>query len=160
MLEDLMARAYKLATQSPDQSNQNGALILDPERDGRIIGQGYNHFPSGIREVQTRPEKYKRIQHAERDAIFNGWGIWTTKRAIMVCPWAACCDCALAIIGVEMIDELVVHGPRMRTTPDRWKEDVDYALGMIREAGIKITELETPIPGAPKIIVNGELWQP
>jgi deoxycytidylate deaminase len=159
MLEDIMSRAYQLATKSPDESNQNGAVIVDLD-ENTVVGFGYNHFPHGIKPVQTRPEKYKRIQHAERDAILSGWGSHVVKRAMMVCPWAACCDCALAIIGTNKIVTLVTHGPRMRTTPDRWKDDVEYALNMIREAGIEIIELETPIPGAPKIIVNGELWQP
>ena len=155
-----MKIAYGLATKSPDTSNQNGAVIID--KNGWVIGQGYNHFPGGIKAVfEPREVKLKRIQHAERDAILSCWSQRRlVENATMICPWAACCDCALAIIGVKEIKTLVVHGRRMETTPIRWKNNIDYAHMMILEAGIEILVLEELIPEAPQIIVNSVLWQP
>lgn len=159
MYEKLMLKAYELATHSPDNSTQCGAVILDSRRN-EIIGKGFNHYPGGIEKILEKPEKYRRILHAERAAIYDAWECSRVDEAIMVAPWAACCNCALAIISVVAIKTLVIHGPRMALTPERWKDEIEYGLNMIKEARIEIITLENKIPDAPEILVNSILWKP
>jgi deoxycytidylate deaminase len=77
----------------------------------------------------------------------------------MVCPWAACCDCARSIICAG-IKTLVVHKERMDMTPEHWRADVDDALNMLSEAAVEIIHFEGPVRGALPILADGKLWSP
>ncbi|MDE1971072.1 MAG: CMP deaminase [Patescibacteria group bacterium] len=156
-----LIKAYELATQSPDPSTQNGAIIVN--RHGVYSTEGYNTFPNGVAETPERlirPKKYNYIEHAERDAIYRAakFGIRTLDTTLY-CPWFACYDCARAII-CSGIAKVVGHQCMYDETPERWKTNVDEALDMLREAGVEIVMFQDPLPTAPKIRFNGELWQP
>lgn len=154
---ELLKEAYIEATKSPDPSNQNGAVT---SWEGRVVERGYNHFYDGIEpNVLDRDKKLARIEHAERDALYRTGNLFGTLGVTLVCPWAACYDCARAIIGSQVC-ELVVHKQRQELTPERWRANVEESLGWIRAAGISIIEFDGPVPGAPSIIVNGNLWSP
>lgn len=156
----LLMQAYNIAQQSPDNSNQNGAILVN---DNQVIGAAYNDFPQGIKftseRSSTRPEKYRYFEHAERNAILmaarHGKRV---KGATMYCPWASCCPCARAIIQ-SGVKRLVVHWSRMVMTPDRWIAEVDQAWEMMKEAGIEIVSILEPIYAA-SILVNGISWTP
>lgn len=158
-----MAFCYNLASESPDPSNQNGAIIVVRNPDGTLerIAKGYNHFYDGIPpEVENRDVKLQRIEHAERDAIFYAAARGhKCEGAIMICPWAACYDCARAIMG-SGITALVYHKQRYLLTPERWKTAVDEALTWMSFDGMYLLELDASIPGTNPIYVNGELWSP
>ena len=65
------------------------------------------------------------LNHAERDSIYYAANRGVSlKGAIMVCPWAACCDCARAIIG-SGISALVYHRQRYLLTDKRWIDSVN-----------------------------------
>ena len=68
---DMLAHAYALALGSSDESNQNGAVLVDA--DGLIAGLGPNDFPPGVEwtkeRATTRPKKYLYYEHAEAWAI-------------------------------------------------------------------------------------------
>lgn len=126
------------------------------------MGQGYNKFPDGIdvspKRLQDRDTKLRYMVHAELAAIIdaarkNG----QTSGGLMVCPWAACVDkCAPAIIQAH-IACLVVHESRMAMTPERWKQDVNYGLGMLMEAGVQVQFHPGPIELLRPVMINGEL---
>jgi dCMP deaminase len=158
---DYLIMAYKQAAKSPDPSNQNGAIIVLEEE---IVTTGYNTFPDGIEinqdRLNDRDTKLKYIEHAERWAVLKACTLEKSLYgATMYCPWAACSDCARAII-ISGCKKLVVHRPRMDTTPERWKASVDEALKMLNEAGVVVEYFDDPIPEAPEIMVNGSKWQP
>jgi deoxycytidylate deaminase len=149
-----LAKAYCEAVNSPDESSQNGAIIRNYIQ---TVSYGYNGPSAGTAVIQSRPAKYKVFEHAERAAIYNAHA--SVEDMIMYCPWAACCDCARAIIfsGIKV---LVVHRERMLLTPDHWKEDVAFALNMLQENDVEVLYHDGPVIGAPSILVNGVLWNP
>ena len=171
-LRNMMARAYFWSAQSPDPSSQNGAIVCNRNDDGNLIPlqNGWNHFYEGIEpELEDRDEKLLRIEHAERDVIYkcaqNGH---KTYGGVLVTPWAACCECARAIIG-SGIQCVVVHGDRMDLTPERWKPQVDKALGWLEEA-LMVHVIRGPIiqqninrvteRQLEPILISGKLWSP
>lgn len=163
VLQKLMAKAYAESLRSPDPSNQNGAVLVHRHTDGtlEVMCSGYNHFYKGIPAiVDDRDEKIKGIEHAERDTIFEAAKLGIQcQGAIMVCPWAACHECARAIIG-SGISVLVYHYERYKTTPERWAYKVEEALKWMNNAGIYICVVEGAIPGTEPINVNGSKWSP
>lgn len=131
---------------STDPSTQNSALIIsNPDATQGIMAA--NHFPLGVAENPQRwerPVKYYYVEHAERNAIYQAARVgYRTEGAIMVSPWAACADCARAIIQ-SGIKTLVRH--RMKEAHAHWNETIIAGDTMMYEAGISIIELE-PIPG-------------
>lgn len=158
-----MAEAYDKALQSPDPSSQNGAVIIKHLGWDLFhkVSSGYNHFYNGIEpEVEDRDEKLRRIEHAERDAIYRAASYGeSTQNAVLVCPWVACVDCARAIIG-SGIGVVVHHWDRHVVSPSRWVDQINQALGWMEAAGIRIQTLEGPIPSTEPILVSGRLWCP
>ncbi|MBU1126856.1 MAG: deaminase [Patescibacteria group bacterium] len=131
--------AYEYAQKfSQDPSTQNGAILVNDK--GEVLVKGANLFPKGIilkKERLERPLKYCFITHAERNVIFNAArkGI-KTKGLIMYCPWAACPDCARAIIQAG-IKKVITHKKMLDKTPDRWKDKTNIAQTMFKEAGVE-----------------------
>jgi len=161
LAEKHLHSAYCIAGQSRDSSNQNGATLVSAC--GEVIGHGVNNFAIGVKHTveraETRPDKYRYFEHAERSAIYQAARAGArTQGATMYCPWSACCDCARGIIN-SGVQSLVMHTSRMLMTPDRWREDVNEALSMLKEAGVKLVYYEEPLD-AGLVIVNGELWSP
>lgn len=164
----LLKLAYEEAVESPDPSNQNGAIVVDAH--GTIYARSFNHIPVGA-EIDMRrtdwrddPVSYKRkldhICHAEEAATLVAAKLGVaTKGKILVCPWFACTPCARKIItaGYKMV---IGHQPRMDMTPERWRNDVDNALTWLSRAGIEMIFYKESIPEAPMINVNGARWQP
>jgi dCMP deaminase len=170
-----LINCYKLAINSRDLSSQNGAMLFD--REGNLLGEGYNDFPKGVEWTEdratTRPIKYEYTEHAERNAIFDAalflagndeCGYPGFRDCQMVCPWAACADCARAIIQIGVKD-LYVHKKRMDLTSQgahatEWNDKVNRALGMMREAGVNIHYADIWLEGAPLIRADTKLWSP
>lgn len=64
--------AFTIAEKSPDAQTRHGAIIID--RQNRIIGCGYNGFPTGLPDdalPNLRPKKYKWMIHAEENCLLN-----------------------------------------------------------------------------------------
>jgi deoxycytidylate deaminase len=150
-----MLYAYQQAIFSPDESSQNGAVIIDPA--GKLLACSYNAPPPCTDMIQTRPEKYQVIEHAERAGIYYARADLTG--ATMYCPWAACCDCARGII-FSGIRRLVAHSERMDLTNSHWIDNVTKALSMLAENTVEVLFYKGPVIGAPNILVDGKLWSP
>jgi dCMP deaminase len=157
---DNLRNAYAIARQSKDQSNQNGAILW---LDGVLLTTGANNFPLGVEvteERMERPLKYNFIEHAERNALYSAARAGkSTFGATLYCPWVACADCARGIIQCG-ISAVITHGPRLDMTPERWKESVDLALGMLDEARVPVIRYEGVLFNTEPVIVNGNLWDP
>lgn len=180
MLPDQVARtllldAYLTAKQSKDPSTQNGAVIYDLgaarfKDPVRALATGYNRMPKGIADTPehwARPLKYKYVVHAEEAAILacaaNGIA---TRGKLLVVAWAACTDCAKAIIEAE-IGLLVTH--RLPAEHGGWSEDIALADEMFQEnletlgnAGVRVQIVEGKIDETNQICVlrNGEPLYP
>ncbi|MFA5386372.1 MAG: deaminase [Candidatus Paceibacterota bacterium] len=157
--QNLLKIAYTKAQGSTNPSTQNGAILI--EDDGSIVLSAINSFPDGVVETQERqkkPLRYKFSVHAERNVLYRAalLGI-KTKGLTMVCPWAACSDCAQAIIQTG-IRRLVTHKQALDRS-NTWQEDIELAFTMLREAGVEIIIFGGKI-GAGKILRSGEFWKP
>lgn len=163
LYDDILRDCYKLATESPDPSTQNGAILVDEIfHAGQYIGMGANKFPTDV--VQSadrweRPKKYSFIEHAERNAIFDaavkGFLHGGSHELTLVCPWAACADCARAMIQVG-IKRLVTHKQMHDLPALRWSESISYAFEMFEEAGVEVVMFDKVLDATP-IRVNGEI---
>lgn len=180
MLADDIARtllldAYVVAKQSKDPSTQNGAAMYDLAaaqfKDPiAALATGYNRMPKGIADTPEhweKPLKYKYIVHAEEAAILDcaARGI-ATKGKVLVVAWAACTECAKAIIEAEL-GLLVTH--RMPVEHSGWSDDIRLADDMFREnlenlqdAGVRLQIIEGKIDLTNTISVrrNGALLYP
>ena len=163
-IEQLMAEAYAAAAESPDPSSQNGALIVSPG--GQILVRECNRFPNGIEVtdelLNDRNFKYKFIEHAERNAIYAhacDHSFMSTEGLFMVSPWAACPDCARAIVQ-SRIARLYVHKQRMDITAERWADEVSVGRAILEDGGVEIIEFDKPVRFAPDILVSYHPWNP
>lgn len=166
-LRDLLRTAYNHAATSADPSTQNAALLVDD----RWLGLGgsltplgaVNGFPEGVAvsaERLERPLKYKYTVHAECRLCFKAARLGISMvRLDMVCPWAACPQCAQAIIEVG-IKRLITHQLAYERSPARWKSDIDLASGMLTEAGVEALVVNGEIGGTPELRFDGVLWRP
>jgi dCMP deaminase len=155
-----MKIAMEAATLSPDPSTQNGAAVL--LADGRVVGADCNRFPVGVTESAERwerPLKYSFIEHAERNAIFNAarQGI-KTEGATLVCQWAACSDCARAIVAAGFARLVRVRSDK--EAHSQWAEEVALGDEIMIEGGVEIVELPAVGLKIPRLRRNGEIWIP
>lgn len=131
---------------SKDPSTKVGALFMYPGT-MQILSMGYNGMPRGVDESVSskweRPLKYKLIEHAERNAIYNAAqsGI-PLKDSICVASMCPCSDCARGVIqsGCKMVitRDIVEFERENPEITSRWKPEWDVSVGMMKEAGIKI----------------------
>jgi dCMP deaminase len=66
--------AERIAAESKDRSTKVGCVIVTPDRKN-LITSGWNGFPRDVNDDvdarHERPEKYKWVIHAERNALYN-----------------------------------------------------------------------------------------
>lgn len=142
-----------VASASKDESTKLGAVIVGSANE--IRSTGYNSFPRGINdhvsERQVRPEKYKWFCHAEANAIYNAARVGTPlDGSRLYCQWLPCPHCAMAIIGAG-IREVIVQSFEV---PERWQGDMEIAVTMLGEAGIRIRIIGNPEPWLPEMVLE------
>lgn len=158
--KELLKKAYEKAKESADPSTQNAALLVNDA--GNVLVMETNRFPEGVitnKERWERPLKYKFIEHAERNVCYVSakQGI-KTEGLTMVCPWAACSDCARGIIQSGII-RLVTHQQAHDRSPEFWAKEIEIAFAMLKEAGVEIIMYDGAI-GAEDVLHSGQLWRP
>lgn len=141
--QTFLTLAKEMAKRSKDPSTQVGAVVVGPDLEIRSLG--YNCFPRGVDDGAPgrleRPLKYKWLEHAERNAVYNAARVGIPlKGCDMFVSWLPCSDCARAIIQ-SGISNLVVED---LSIPDRWREDFLVSLVMLREAQIHICQPNDP----------------
>jgi dCMP deaminase len=160
--QSLMHDAYRFAQRSPDPSTQNAAMLFNVS--GLLIGHGINEFPEGVEYTNDRwerPLKYEVIEHAERNAIFMAakHGL-STEQSTMVVPWAACSDCARAVIQAG-VRRLVRHKQATDRGQGRnWDGTITTADMMLREAGVQVIDYDGSCGGDIVVRHSGEAWRP
>ena len=158
--KSLLKTAYEKAKESKDPSTQNAALLVNDA--GNVLVADINRFPEGVitnKERWERPLKYKFIEHAERNVCYisakqgiKTWGL------TMVCSWAACSDCARAIIQSGIV-RLVTHQQAHERSPEFWAKEIEIAFAMLKEAGVEIIMYDGKI-GVEDVLRSGQLWTP
>tara|TARA_R100000808_G_C2115575_1_gene128322 strand:- start:568 stop:996 length:429 start_codon:yes stop_codon:yes gene_type:complete len=128
--------AQEVSTWSKDPSTKVGAVIVDNKN--RVISMGYNGFPQGVaddKRLENRESKYKRIVHAEMNALlFSSKSVADCR--IYTYPFLPCPRCAGPIIqsGINM-----VICPK--STNQRWAADFEISREIFTEAGIFLKEI-------------------
>lgn len=147
-----MKLAYKTASSSPDDSTQNGAVLF--KRNVPIATCANLPIVSDDFS-QQRPEKYWDFEHAERGVIYKAGR--DTLGSEMYCPFAACADCARAIIlsGVACV---YTHKPLMALMPDRWRPSVERGMWMFKKRNVKHISLDLDIKLSIPVRFDGGLW--
>ena len=140
------------ARKSNDPSTRVGALIVSP-RNG-IISYGFNCFPIGIAEtderLNDREVKLSLTVHAEMNAILFAAkkGISTKNCTLYLIAkdargpniWGGppCFRCVTEIIQTGITEIVSVIE---RKIPSRWAEDLILAEMVLKEAGVRFTEI-------------------
>lgn len=151
--KDWLLVAYNAATKSSDLSTQNGAVIV--ARDN-IVLQACNELPRNVKAKGERMERPLKYSHAERGVVFEAakYGV-SVQGCTMYACWAACADCARAIIQ-SGIAKVVTHKDTMDMTPEHWKDSIKIAFEMFEESGVVVEFISGKI-GAPPIRFNGKI---
>lgn len=148
--QDFLRYCYKIALeQSTDPSTQNAGILVDEY--GSILCHGANHLPKGVistEERWQRPLKYIFVEHAERNTIFSAAreGI-KTKGTTMYCCWAACHECAKAIIQSDIKLLITHHDPLSDTrfgkkVSSSWLDSIKFSMQMFKESGVEVKWIE------------------
>ncbi len=149
--KQLLLLAYGAASESPHPSTQVGAMLYYPRAFGGVPypeTMGNNHIPERlrVRDVGVWGDRESRtiyVEHAERAAIYSAArnGI-CTDRLGMVATWAACEDCARAIISAGITEVLTDARSLMRTPPE-WIGTVSAGQKMLEDAGVNVILYES-----------------
>ena len=105
MLQGLRHAKFIGKNYSKDPRTKVGALIL--RADGTPVSWGYNGFPRGIVETaelwNNREEKYKRVLHAESNAI--DFARESLEGTTIFCSLFPCSNCAARIVqaGIKTV---------------------------------------------------------
>ncbi len=131
------------ADESADPRTKNGAVVAQSHAGiglGRQYIFGTNRYLTGrwSDRVTDRDTKLTYIEHAERDVIYsaaqNGFRL---AGGTMYAIWAACPECARAIVGAG-ITRLVTLKKTRELTPERWLEPLRVADQMLADAGVAV----------------------
>ncbi len=135
--------AQVVSTWSKDPSTKIGAVVVGDS--GQVLSQGYNGFPRGMSDLDElyadRELKYKRICHAEMNAIYNAsrTGVSLYGSTIYVYGLPVCHECAKAIIQVG-ISRVVMQ--EQESGGDRWNDSCDIAQRFFKESGVMVTYIK------------------
>lgn len=161
--KELLKDAYKLASESPDTSTQIGSFIVSANNQIEWLTRDFNRPTNGytmLEEDWERPRKYALLEHSERNSIYKAasYGI-STQGATLVASWAACQDCARAIVQ-SGIHTLIRHAPPQDEASQRWLESVLVGDDILKAGSVTILDVFGPILGAPKILRSSEWFDP
>ena len=136
MLQGLRHAKFIGENYSKDPRTKVGALIL--RADGTPVSWGYNGFPRGIDETpelwESREEKYKRVLHAESNAI--DFARESLAGTAIFCSLFPCSNCAARIVQAGIKTVVFEGEPR---------EDLGakVAFEMFQQAGIEVFQKES-----------------
>ena len=148
--EYFMGIAVLSSLRSKDPNTQVGACIVSSDK--KIIGVGYNGFPTGCsddelpweREGDWINTKYPYVCHAELNAILNS-PVSSLRGATLYVALFPCNECAKAIIQTG-IKKVVYLSDKYEST-----DQTKASKMMLRAAGVELEKLET---GRKEIILN------
>lgn len=159
----ILGQCYREASESPDTSTQIGAVIVGKHGVVKYSTLSHNGFTLGWKPAPQdleRPRKYQIIEHAERRAIYRAakGGIYT-EGCTLYSTWAACADCARAIVEAG-ISRLVRHHPINDDTTGRWLESIAIGDEIMLAAGVDIVDIHGPITEGFKVLRGGDFFDP
>ena len=149
---------YTAAENSNDPRTKNGAVLV---KDGWEVCGGWNYrMPSSDPSPES---KYIYTEHAERDVIYRAAKIgYPTWGLILFCPWAACPECARAII-LAGIGTVYVHKQALDRTPERWMNQVALGLELLEHNEVRVIPYDGkvfPKDDPFEALLDGQKWSP
>ena len=127
--------ANLISTWSKDPSTQCGSVIVDKNK--RIISLGFNGFPQNTNDdpelYENREEKYRRVIHAEKNAIMFA-KCDLNNCTMYVVPMPPCSQCTGMIIQSGIKRVVTIH-PTL-DQKERWSKDIITTESMFKEANI------------------------
>lgn len=133
-----LSLAQHISEWSRDPSTRVGAVLVNDFK--QIVGLGYNGFPRGVSDAaedyENRPLKYKKVVHAEINAILNANA--SVRGATLYCTFFPCPQCAACVINAGI--KRIVSKPS--PSDHRWAEERKIATEMFINAGVFLTEME------------------
>jgi len=137
---DSLQQLASIAWFSDDPRTQNAAVVVDTEthfRYGIALNSVTYHTEDEDERVKTGL-KATYVEHAERAAIYRAAKEgWSCDGCEMHALWAACPDCARAIIS-SGITAVHTCEATYAATPERWRLTVRRGLAMLEEAGVEV----------------------
>ena len=130
--------AKHISEWSKDPSTKVGCVVVGPDHE--IRSTGFNGLPRGIEDnderLNNREIKYPLICHAEENAIMHAARIGISlKDCTAYVTWPPCTRCARSLIQAGV--STIIY-PKDIEIPDRWMEDFNLSLNMLKEARINI----------------------
>lgn len=139
----MLKLAHEVASWSKDESTKVGAVITTVE--GAPISWGFNGMAMGVDDTiierHTRPEKYKWMCHAERNAM--DLAPRPLDGCVMFVTFSPCSSCAQSIIQRKIKTVIIDSKYTYDKMPDRWAADMKTAVDMLSEAGVEVLSGET-----------------
>lgn len=141
--EYFMGIAVLSSMRSKDPNTQVGACIVSENK--RIIGVGYNGFPSGCsdddlpweREGDWKDTKYPYVCHAELNAILNASNPSYLRGSTLYVALFPCNECAKAVIQAG-IKKVVYLSDKYKDT-----DATKASKKMFTASGVIFEELKT-----------------
>ena len=130
--------AKHISQWSKDPSTKVGCVVVGPDRE--IRSTGCNGLPRGIEDnderLNNREIKYPLICHAEENAIMHAARIGISlKDCTAYVTWPPCTRCARSLVQAGV--STIIY-PKNIEIPDRWMDDFNLSLNMLKEAKINI----------------------
>ena len=133
---DLFKRIYTLANlKCPDPSTVNGAVLVPNGVFEDAIG--YWNYPLYPCDISNREEKYKAIQHAERNLIYSAIEKIDFSKCSIYITWLPCIECSKTIIGVG-IKNVIIHEHHKTWSVERWIPQMKDALNLFEKCKVKV----------------------
>lgn len=134
--------AEAVSAKSKDPSTKCGCVILG--RDNQVLSTGYNGFPFGVDEPRSRwvrPEKYRWVSHAERNAIYLAARSGTSLKGgrMFVNKSPMCGECAIAAVQAGVWE---VYLDASRDLSDKWDDEMEHVEQIFKEANVHFKEVE------------------
>lgn len=106
--------AKVVSQRSHDVHTKHGCVITDQQN--RILGVGYNGFPKGMKDAFlpiSRPDKYRWMIHAEKNALSNC--VIRPDNGIAYVTGQCCNDCIMALWqeGIKTVCMANSHGTHL-----------------------------------------------
>lgn len=134
--ERFLRIAAEIGSWSKDPRTKVGAVAI---RDRRIIGEGYNGLPQGVRDEPSRmlpPDKYRWTCHAEANLVATAARSILAGATIYVTHYP-CSQCAALLIQAGVAH--VIVGKGVTNMPP---EEFEISATMFKEADIRCEEIE------------------
>ena len=128
------------ASHSVDPNTQVASALVVPNMGGIVLAS-WNQVPKSIRLTSNtfRPEwKNYYTEHAERSVLYTAIknGV-PTNGLQMYCTWAACAECARAIIDFG-VKRVVTFRRLVEMTSPKWEESIKVGVQLMVDSGVQV----------------------